>query len=297
MRGSDFAELMGFLAVAEERSFRRAAQRLAMSPSALSHSIRSLEQRLGTRLLNRTTRSVAPTVAGQALFDRLRPAIAEMDGAVRDVGAFQTQPSGTVRLNTPRIAARLVVMPKLAAFRTAHPGVRLDLVIDDAMTDVVAKGFDAGIRSGTLVHQDMTAVRLTADLRMAVVGSPAYFAAHPPPKVPGDLQDHVCLTYRWQDTGALYRWHFEGPDGAMDITVENILTVNDTDFLLEAALQGLGLAFQPESFVAASLARGELVRVLDEWCKPFSGFHLYYPRRPHMPAALRAFIDFVKLPR
>jgi DNA-binding transcriptional LysR family regulator len=294
MRGADFAELMGFVAVAEERSFRRAAQRLAMSPSALSHSIRSLEQRLGARLLNRTTRSVAPTVAGQALFDRLRPAIAEMDDAVRDVGAFQSQPSGTVRLNMPRIAARQVVAPRLAGFRAAYPGVRLDLVIDDSMTDVVAKGFDAGIRSGTLVHQDMAAVRLTPDLRMAVVGSPAYFAGHALPKVPDDLHNHVCLTYRWQDTGVLYRWRFEGPGGAIEVNVENALTVNDTDLLSDAALRGLGLAFLPESFVEELIARGELVRVLDEWCKPFSGFHLYYPRKPHMPAALRAFIDFLK---
>ncbi|WP_377046735.1 LysR family transcriptional regulator, partial [Roseomonas elaeocarpi] len=190
MRGAEFAELMGFMVVAEERSFRRAAQRLAMSPSALSHSIGSLERRLGARLLNRTTRSVAPTEAGQALFDRLRPAIAELDGAVRDVGAFQSQPSGTVRLNAPRIAAHLVVMPKLVEFRAAYPGVRLDLVVDDSMTDVIASGFDAGIRSGALVHQDMTAVRLTPDLRMAVVGSPRYFAVRPPPTVPGGLQDH-----------------------------------------------------------------------------------------------------------
>jgi DNA-binding transcriptional LysR family regulator len=296
MRGPDFAELMGFMAVTEERSFRRAAQRLAMSPSALSHSIRSLEQRLGARLLNRTTRSVAPTVAGQALFDRLRPAIAEIDGAVRDVSAFQSQPSGTVRLNMSRIAARLVVVPKLASFRAAFPGVRLDLVIDDNMTDVIAKGFDAGIRSGTLVHQDMIAVRLTPDLRMAVVGSPAYFAGCPSPQIPDDLRNHVCLTYRWHDTGVLYRWRFDGPGGAIDVNVENALTVNDTDLLSDAALRGLGLAFLPESFVEELIARGELVRVLEEWCRPFSGFHLYYPRKPHMPAALRAFIDFIKLP-
>ncbi|EHM01591.1 LysR substrate binding domain protein [Acetobacteraceae bacterium AT-5844] len=297
MRGADFAELMGFMAVVEERNFRRAAQRLALSPSALSHSIRSLEQRLGARLLNRTTRSVAPTAAGQALYERLRPAILEMDGAVRDVGAFQVQPSGVVRLNTPRIAAGMVVLPKLVDFRTAYPSVRLDLVIDDSMTDVVAKGFDAGIRSGTLVQQDMAAVRLTPDLRMAVVGSPGYFAGRPSPKVPDDLQYHVCLTYRWRETGAMYRWRFDGPDGVIEVNVENALTVNDSDLLLGAALRGLGLAFLPESFVEEALAHGELVRVLDEWCRPFSGFHLYYPRKPHMPAALRAFIDFMRLSR
>lgn len=297
MRGAEFAELMAFLAVAEARSFRRAAERLAISPSALSHSIRSLEKRLGAQLLNRTTRSVAPTEAGQTLFERLRPTVAEMHDAVRDIGAFQSEPSGVVRVNAPRIAARLVLAPRLAGFRAAYPGVRLDLVIDDSVTDVVAKGFDAGIRSGTLVHQDMVAVRLTPDLRMAAVGSPAYFSARPVPKVPVDLQDHACLTYRWQETGALYRWRFDGADGAVEVNVENAVTVNDTDFLLDAALRGLGIAFLPESFVEEPLAQGRLVRVLEEWCKPFSGFHLYYPRKSHMPAALRAFIDFMKMPR
>jgi DNA-binding transcriptional LysR family regulator len=297
MRGAEFAELMAFLAVAEVRSFRRAAQRLSMSPSALSHSIRSLEQRLGAQLLNRTTRSVAPTEAGQTLFERLHPTVAEMNNAVRDIGAFQSRPSGVVRVNTPRIAARLIVAPRLAGFRAAYPGVRLDLIIDDSMTDVVAKGFDAGIRSGTLVHQDMVAVKLTPNLRMAVIGSPAYFEDRALPQNPRDLQDHVCLTYRWQDTGVLYRWRFDGPDGVVDVNVENAVTVNDTDFLLSAALGGVGLAFLPESFVEEPVACGQLVRVLEEWCKPFSGFHLYYPRRSRMPAALRAFIDFMKLPR
>ena len=294
MRGMEFAELSAFMAVAREGSFRRAAQQLGMSPSAISHMVRSLEERLGARLLNRTTRSVAPTEAGQVLFNRLRPAIDDMEGAVQAIGAFQAQPRGVVRINLPRIAARLVVTPILAEFTRQYPEIRLDLVIDDTITDIVAKGFDAGIRSGELLQQDMSAIRLTPDLRMAVVGSPAYFAGRSLPELPRDIRDHRCVTYRWNETGALYRWAFDGPGGSVEVDVESIVTANDTDLLLAAALQGVGLAFSPESFVAAYIKSGELVRVLDPWCKPFSGFYLYYPDRPRMPSALRAFIDFVK---
>ncbi len=296
MKGTEFSELTAFMAVAEDRSFRRAAERLGLSPSALSHTIKSLEERLGARLLNRTTRSVAPTQAGQEVFNRLRPAIADMEAAVRDVGAYQVQPRGVVRINLPRVAARLVITPILANFCRQYPGVRLDLVIDDSITDVVAEGFDAGIRSGELVQQDMVAVRLTPDLRMAVVGSPAYFAGHPLPQTPLDIRDHDCITYRWSETGALFRWHFDGPEGSMDVSVTSSVTANDTDLLLAAALQGVGLAFLPESFIAGHINRGELVHVLQTWCQPFAGFYLYYPNKPHMPAALRVFIDYVKLP-
>lgn len=296
MKGAEYAELMAFLAVAEERSFRRAARRLALSPSALSHTIRSLEERLGARLLNRTTRSVAPTQAGKDLAERLRPAVADMENAVRDVGACQLQPRGMVRVNLPRIAARQVVTPILAEFHAHYPDIRLDLVIDDSLTDVVAKGFDAGIRSGERVQRDMVAVRLTPDLKMAVVGSPGYFARWPLPLAPGDIRDHACITYRWSETGALFRWSFSGAEGPLVVNVDSIVTANDTDLLLAAALQGAGIAFLPESFVAPHIDSGELVHVLEAWCQPFPGFYLYYPNKPHMPAALRAFIDFIKLP-
>ena len=294
MKGAEFAELVAFMAVATDRSFRRAADKLGMSPSALSHMIRSLEERLGARLLNRTTRSVAMSEAGQALFDRLGPAIGDIDRAVHDVGAFQTRPRGVVRINLPRIAARLMVAPILGDFFRQYPDVRLDLVIDDSITDVVAKGFDAGIRSGDLVQHDMVSVRLTPSLREVVVGSPRYFGQRPKPRAPQDLRDHLCLTYRWSETGKLYRWNFEGDDVAVDVDVDSLVTVNETDFLLSAALQGVGLAFLPESFVAPHVASGALVRVLEDWSKPFAGFHLYYPTRRQMPAALRAFIDFIK---
>ena len=297
MRGSEFAELAAFVAVARERSFRRAAEQLGLSPSALSRAIRSLEERLGTRVLNRTTRSVAPTQAGEMLFNRLRSSIDEMDGAVREAATHQRRPRGLVRLNMPHVAARLVITPALAEFSKAYPDIRLDVVLDDAITDIVAEGFDAGIRSGALIQRDMVAVRLTPDLRMAVVGSPAYFRDHPPPLVPDDLRHHACLTYRWHGTGALFRWSFEGPTGRVDVAMDSVVTANDTDFLLTAALEGVGLAFLPEGLVADQVLRGDLIRVLEDWCRPFSGFHLYYPARPYMPAAVRAFVNFIKMPR
>ncbi|EZP72747.1 Transcriptional regulator [Sphingomonas paucimobilis] len=294
MKGGEFNELKAFLCVAEERSFRRAAERLGMTPSALSHTIRSLEARLGARLLNRTTRSVAPTEAGQALFDRLRPAIQEITSAVKDVSASQQNPRGLVRINLPRIAARLLITPMLPAFRKAYPDVALDLVIDDDITDIVRSGFDAGIRSGEHVQQDMIAVRLTPDLRMAVVGSPDYFARNPAPLHPKDLQHHQCLTYRWSSTGALQKWEFQGPDGSLLVNVSNAITANETDFLLDAAKQGAGLAYIGENLARSRIDSGELVQVLDDWSTILSGFHLYYNRQPHMPAALRAFIDALK---
>lgn len=294
--GPEFAELTAFLTVAEERSFRRAAKRLRMSPSALSRTIRMLEERLGVRLLNRTTRSVATTEAGETLRDRLHPAIADIEGATRDLGAFQDRPKGLVRVNLPSVAARLAIEPVLGDFFAAYPDVRLDLVIDNNLTDVVREGFDAGVRVGKDIHQDMVAVRLTSDLCMAVVGSPAYFERHPPPLSPPEIATHKCVTYRSDDTGALFPWLFDAPEDSREIEVTSALTVNDTDLLLSAALQGAGLAFLAETFVEAHVAAGRLVRVLEDWSRPFPGFFLYYPSKSRMPAALRAFIDFVKLP-
>jgi DNA-binding transcriptional LysR family regulator len=254
-----------------------------------------LEQRLGARLLNRTTRSVSPTQAGQALFNRLEPAMSDIEFAVGEVGAFQTRPSGRVRLNLPRLAASLVLTPELGRFGQTYPDIHLDLTIDDAITDVVAEGFDAGIRLGERVERDMIAVRLTPDLRLAVVGAPSYFANRSLPQTPRDLRDHACINYRWSATGALYRWHFEGPDGPLDVDVHGPLTVNDTGIIIEAALGGGGMACLPETSVMQHIASGRLTRVLDDWCRPFSGFFLYYPSRHHMPASLRTLIDFLKL--
>jgi DNA-binding transcriptional LysR family regulator len=294
MRGAEFAELTAFMAIVRERSFRRAAKRLGLSPSALSHTIRQLEERLGVRLLNRTTRSVSPTEAGVALFNRLEPAIADIESAVGEAGASGTRPTGRVRLNLPRLAASLVLVPVLGRFAETYPGIQLDLTIDDAFADVVGEGFDAGIRIGERVERDMVAVRLTPELRLAVVGAPSYFARRPPPQTPRELRDHACINYRWSGSGALYRWHFDGPDGPLDVDVGGPLTVNDTGIIIDAALAGSGLACLPEAAVMQHIASGRLIRALDKWCRPFSGFFLYYPGRRHMPVPLRTLIDFLK---
>ena len=296
MRGAEYAELAAFVAVARERSFRRASERLGVSPSALSHTIRGLEQRLGAKLLNRTTRSVAPTEAGSALFDRLSPAFDDIAGAVEGMSAFRDRPSGTVRLNVPKLAARMALAPRFGRFARAHPEVRLDLTIDDALTDIVAGGFDAGIRPGERVQRDMVAVRVTRDLRTAIVGSPCYLASRPRPETPRDLRDHACINYRWAGSGMVYQWPFEKAGEALDAAVEGPLTLNDTDLIMSAALDGVGLACILEDAVSEHVAAGLLVRVLEDWCQPFPGFFLYYPGRRQVPPALRALIDFLRLP-
>lgn len=295
MDGAEFSQLTAFVAVCDERAFGRAAKRLAISPSALSRIIRTLESRLGIRLLNRTTRSVGLTEAGNILYDRIKPMMMGMDEAVSAVGAYQSEPKGLVRVNLPSIAAQIAVLPRLQQFRLAYPEVRLDLVIDNDITDVVAEGFDAGVRIGGQISRDMIAVRITRNLRMAVVGAPSYFCSRPPPEAPADLKDHFCLTYKWKSSGALYPWRFEGVDGVVDVDVENVLTVNDTELLLLAARQGLGLAYLIEDLVKPSIERKELVRVLEPFCKVFPGFYLYYSERSHMAASVRAFIDFMKV--
>ncbi len=295
MRGADYAELAAFVAVAQERSFRRAAARMGLSPSALSHTIRELEERLGAKLLNRTTRSVAPTDAGLGLLNRLAPAFADIAGAVEAVRAVQDRPAGTVRLNVPKLAASMALAPVFGRFACAYPDVRLELTVDDGLTDIVAGGFDAGIRPGERVQRDMVAVRVTPDLRAAVVGSPGYFAARPPPRTPRDLRSHLCVNYRYAGSRALFRWMFEKDGEVLDATVEGPLTMNDADLIVTAALEGVGLACTLEGCVADHLAAGRLVRVLDDWCQPFPGFFLYYPGRRHTAPALRALVDFLRI--
>jgi DNA-binding transcriptional LysR family regulator len=295
MRGAEYAELAAFVAVAQERSFRRASVRLGLSPSALSHTVRELEERLGAKLLNRTTRSVAPTDAGLSLLDRLAPAFADIAGAVEAMSAFRDRPSGTVRLNLPKLAAQMALAPAFGRFARAYPDVRLELTVDDGLTDIVAGGFDAGIRPGERVQRDMVAVRVTPDLRTAVVGSPDYLGSRPRPRTPHDLRDHTCINYRWAGSRALYRWPFEKAGEALEVAVEGPLTLNDTDLILAAALDGVGLACILESAVAGHVAAGRLVRVLEEWCQPFPGFFLYYPGRRQVPMALRALIDFLQV--
>jgi DNA-binding transcriptional LysR family regulator len=294
MRGAEFAELRAFVAVAELCSFRQAAARLGVTPSALSHIIRALEERLGTKLLHRSTRSVATTEAGAALLARLLPAMAALEEAVVEVGIFSDRPRGRLRLNLPRLAAQILLVPRLAQFGQLYPEITLDLVIEDNLTDIVAEGFDAGIRPGERVQGDMIAVRLTPDLRAAVVASPSYLASREIPNTPHDLSNHRCINYLWAHNGSTYRWQFGREGKALEVMVEAPLTINDTSAILEAALGGAGFAYILEDVVADHLREGRLVRVLDDWCEPVSGFYLYYSGRRHMSEPLRAMIDFLR---
>ena len=280
----------------DERSFTRAAVRLGVSTSAISHSIRGLEERLGVRLLARTTRTVAPTDAGQRLLARLRPALGNINGALAEVRRLRAQPAGVVRLIAPRIAVAMAVSPKLAKFTRDYPDVVLDITTeDDSRRDLVAGRFDAGIHLGEFVQRDMVAVKVTGEQRAAIVGAPAYFDSHPEPKTPRDLTAHRCIRYRMGAGGPVYRWEFEKRSRPVTVSVTGPLIVNDVELTLRAALDGVGLAFALEEHAAEHIARRRLVRVLEDWCPPFDGFFLYYPSRRHQPAALQALVDALRV--
>ena len=293
MRGGEFADLRSFAAIVEHGSFARAAANLGVSPSALSQTIRGLETRLGVRLLNRTTRSVAPTDAGTRLLERLLPAMAEFDAAVAEVKAESGRPSGTLRINCPRTAAIHVLGPLIGPFLKAYPEITLDIVTEEKLVDIVAGRFDAGIRLGEKVEQDMVAVKFGGDLEMLVVGSPDYFAEHGKPKTPRDLQAHRCINTRWPTDGSLYRWEFERGAEKLEAAVAGSLIVNEPEIAVQAAVDGIGLAYLFRYQIQAALAAGKLITVLKDWTPPFPGFYLYYPSRRQMPPALRAFVDFI----
>ncbi|WP_374575798.1 LysR family transcriptional regulator [Phenylobacterium sp.] len=286
-------DLTAFVRVAELRSFRRAAVALGVSASALSHRIRHVETELGVRLLHRTTRSVAPTEAGERLLARLRPALDDIGTALREVGDFRERPAGRVRVNVARTAASLLFAPKLASFIAAYPEVRLEIVTDNGFTDIVAGGFDAGVRLAEALPADMIAVPLSGPQNLAVVGAPAYFETRPPPLTPTDLADHDCVRMRWP-SGAIYAWEFarDGHELRMDVT--GSLVLDDYALVLPAVIGGAGLAMVLRSFVADDLAAGRLVPVLEDWLAPFDGFHLYYPSRRQVSPALRAFIEHMR---
>lgn len=294
MNGGQFAELKAFMAIYDTRNFRSAALRLGVTPSALSRTLRRLEERLGVRLFNRTTRSVSATEAGLSLYNALLPAVADLEGAVAQAIAQHGDPVGTVRLNLPRLAAELLLLPHLPAFLAEHPRVKLDLVIDDALTDVIAKGFDAGIRMGDRLAQDMIAVRLSPPVRIALVASPGYLAGNAAPETLSDLARHRCIVYRWAETGRFARWPFTGPNGPIEVEARGALVLNDTGLIRDAALAGLGLAYLPEGAVERFLTEGRLMRVLEPFCKPVPGFYLYHPSRTQTPPALRALITFLR---
>jgi DNA-binding transcriptional LysR family regulator len=294
MARDELNTLSAFLVVAEERSFTRAAGRLEVSASALSHAIRRLEERIGVRLLARTTRSVTPTEAGEKLIAHLRPALSDIRGALEQVAQLRDRPAGRVRLLVPRLAVMTVLAPKLGPFAREFPDVVLDITTDDSHVDIVAAGFDAGIQFGEYIQQDMVAVRVSRDIRAAIVGAPGYFESHPKPKTPHDLRAHRCINFRHGSAG-LYRWEFDKGRRSLVVAVNGPLIVDDFEVVLRAALDGVGLAFADEDRVASHLASGALMRVLEDWCPPFPGFFLYYPSRRQQPAALSALIETLRL--
>jgi DNA-binding transcriptional LysR family regulator len=290
----ELSVLSAFLAVAEERSFTRAAKRLNVSKSGLSHAIRRLEDEIGVRLLARTTRSVSPTQAGDQLLASLRPALADIRGKLTQISGLQRRPVGQIRLLVPRLAAKTVVAPKLGAFVRAYPDVVLDITTDDSHVDLVAAGYDAGIQFGEYIAKDMIAVRVSPDVRPAVVASPEYFRAHGKPIVPGDLLRHRCINFRHRGEG-VYRWELDRGDQSVAVAVNGSLILDDLDLVIEAAIGGAGMAFMGEDRAAPYLASGALERVLEDWSPPFPGFFLYYPSRRQQPAALTALIDTLRL--
>ena len=292
MRGSEFAELKAFVAVVERASFARAADHLGLSASALSQIIRKLEARLGVLLLNRTTRSVAPTEAGSRLHERIAPMIVEMDAAVADAAAAKGRTAGTLRINTLGMAAKTIIAPRLGAFHRAHPEVVLDIVIDDGLSDIVAGGFDAGIRVGERLEKDVIAVRLTPDVKMLAVASPDYLAKRGEPGTPADLRRHACINWRFPGSGRIYRWELERKGKKLEVAVEGPLLSNHQDVVVEAALQGLGILYAYDhDRIDEAIARGQLKRVLTDWSARSPGIFLYYSNRRHPQPALRAFID------
>ena len=291
----ELSVLSAFLAVAEERSFTRAGKRLGVSSSALSHAIRGLEERIGVRLLARTTRSVAPTGAGDQLLARLRPALGDIRGALDQVSGLRDQPAGRVRLVVSPLAATMVLAPKLGRFARDYPDVVLDVTTtNEGRFDLVAGHFDAGIHLGEFIERDMIAVKVSPDQRAAIVGSPSYFTSHATPESPRDLTDHRCLNFRHGSAG-VYRWEFDKGRQSLAVAVNGPLIVDDAEIMIRAAVDGVGLAFMLEAQAAAHLASGALVRVLEDWCPPFAGYFLYYPSRRQQPAALSALIETLRL--
>ncbi|MDM0089276.1 MULTISPECIES: LysR family transcriptional regulator [unclassified Variovorax] len=294
LKSGDLFALGVFLSVAAHRSFRAAATELDVTPSAVSHSIKMLEQRLAVRLLHRTTRSVSLTDAGERLALKLRPAMSSISEAMREVDEFRETPSGTVRINASEGAIRWVLRPVLTRFLRDHPLVHLDIVSDGKLSDIVADGFDAGIRLEEAVPQDMVAIRVTGPVRFAAVASPAYFEARGRPAVPQDLLGHDCIRFRF-DSGAIYRWEFERHGAVESINVAGRITLSDQPLMVDAAIDGLGIAFVPEHLAHAALQEGRLERVLLEWCPSYGGLRLYYPGHRHVSSGLRALIAAIRV--
>ena len=289
----DLTDLAAFATVAEERSFTRAAARLGVSQSAVSHRMRALEKRLGVQLLARSTRSVLPTSAGKALLNELSPALERIRGTLSDVRQLSVRPTGRVRLVLSRSAANMVLLPQLGAFTKAYPDVVLEVTTSNDPVDLVAGGFDAGINIGELIQRDMVAVRVSGDLRLALVGSPEYFKTRPIPRAPQDLKEHLCIGFRF--ASGVYRWEFEKGRKTMTVFPQGPATFDDSDLVLRAVLDGVGLGMRLEPELAGMIAQHRLVQVLKDWSPTFPGFFLYYPSRRNQPAALAALIKTLRI--
>ncbi|GBQ94941.1 LysR family transcriptional regulator [Acetobacter nitrogenifigens DSM 23921 = NBRC 105050] len=294
MKRDELGDLMAFLIVAEERSFTRAAARLATSQSSLSHTVRRLEERMGVRLLTRTTRNVAPTEAGEQLAETLRPAFNGIVAKMNAISALRQRPAGLIRVTTSRHAAQTILMPAAKRLMLDYPEIRIELTVDQRLVDLVAERYDAGVRLGEQVEKDMVAVKIGPDLRMMVAGSPGYFAVNPKPQTPHDLTAHNCINIRLPTYGGLYAWELEKDGRALNVRVDGQFVCNDVPMIIDAALNGLGLACLPEDQFDTLIDEGRLVRVLEDWCPPFSGYHLYYPSRRQTSPAFNLLIEALR---
>jgi DNA-binding transcriptional LysR family regulator len=291
MKRDELNDLAAFVVVADEMSFTRAASKLGMSPSALSHAMKALEARLGLRLLARTTRKVRATEAGERLLKTLRPAFEDINAELIALGEMRDKPAGTLRITTFKHAATSVLCPVLPGFLAAYPDIRVEITIDDSLTDIIESRYDAGIRFGEKVGKDMVAIRVGNPVRTAVVGSPAYFANYPIPNTPHDLDRHLCINYRFATSGGLYSWEFEEDGRPFQVKVDGSVVFNDGDLIVAAALAGLGLGYLYEDQITDFVAEGRLIQVLGQWCPTSPGYYLYHPNRRQTPPALVALID------
>ncbi len=297
MQRENFNDILAFLAVARERSFTKAAAQLGVSQSALSHAISGLEARLGLRLLTRTTRSVSPTEAGERLVLTVAPRFEKIEAEMEALTELREKPAGTIRITASEHAVSAILWPRLAKFLRHYSDIKVEITVDHTLIDIVAQRYDAGVRSGEQVAKDMIAVRIGPDMRMAVVGAPSYFTKRLPPKKPQDLTDHKCINLRLATYGGLYAWEFERGGRELKVRVDGQLIFNGTAQMLNAALAGFGLAYLPEELAQPHLTRGRLKRILEDWCPPFPGYHLYYPSRRHSSPAFSLLVDALRYRR
>lgn len=297
MPRENFSDLLAFLAVARERSFTKAAAKLGVSQSALSHTIRALEERLGVRLLTRTTRSVAPTEAGERLHNAIAPRFEDIEAELSALSELRDKPAGNIRITAGEHSASMILWPAMAKLLPEYPDIHIEVIVDYGLTDIVAERYDAGVRLGEQVAKDMIAVRIGPDMRMAVVGAQSYFSRRKRPKTPQDLTHHDCINLRLPTHGGIYPWEFEKGGRELRVRVEGQLVFNNIALRLDAVLAGAGLAYLPEDQVRTYIDNGALIRVLSDWCPPFSGYHLYYPSRRQPSPAFTLLVEALRYRR